>query len=463
MTTILVVDDMKNYLWMLSELLQQQGYEVLTSDKAADAKNLLADGQIDLLLTDLRMEEEDGMALLTYARSASPATSVIMMTAYGSIERAVEAVRLGAYDFVLKPFNHTDLLRSISKALERTRLVRENLRLAQTLAFHHRVDQLLGDSPAIREMLHKITRVTDTRTTVLITGETGSGKELVARAIHFNGPRCAKPFIAVNCGALVQSLAESELFGHERGAFTGAASRHAGLFEQADGGTLFLDEVSELPLPLQSKLLRVLETQELRRVGSEKVMAIDVRVLAATNRDLKNEAKEGRFREDLLFRLNVVRVEVPPLRDRPEDISLLAESYLAQLVRDGGVRGKRFTTAALDAMRRYPWPGNVRELQNSVAHAAILAATEEIQPQDLPIELTAGTGDWLSSLDRLLPEAVPLTPTLKAIEHHLIQRALARCQGVQAKAAELLGISRSLHQYKLKGTPSPTDSDAGKD
>ena len=457
MATILIVDDMKNYLWMLSELLQQQGYEVLTCEKAADAKASLAEGQIDLLLTDLRMEEEDGMALLTHTRSASPATSVIMMTAYGSVERAVEAMRLGAYDFILKPFNNADLLRSVTKALERSRLVRENLRLSQTLASQHRVEQLLGNSAGIREVIDKIARVADAKSTVLITGETGSGKELVARAIHFKGSRCGQSFLAVNCGALVQTLAESELFGHERGAFTGAASRHAGVFEQADGGTLFLDEVSEMPVPLQSKLLRVLETQEIRRVGSEKPIAVDVRVVAATNRDLKAEAKAGRFREDLLFRLNVVRIEVPPLRDRPEDIPLLAESYLRQLAREGRVHGKQFSADALQALGRYPWPGNVRELQNTVAHAAIMATTEEIQPNDLPIELATVSGDWLSALDRILPDLVPLASTLKSIENHLIQRALSRCQGVQAKAAELLGISRSLLQYKLKGAP-PSES-----
>ena len=458
MATILIVDDMKNYLWMLSELLQQQGYEVLTCEKAADAKASLADGQVDLLLTDLRMEEEDGMSLLAHARSACPATSVIMMTAFGSVERAVEAMRLGAYDFILKPFNNGDLLRSVAKALERSRLVRDNLRLSQTLASQHRVEQLLGNSAGIREVIDKIIRVADAKSTVLITGETGSGKELVARAIHFKGTRCGKPFLAVNCSALTQTLAESELFGHERGAFTGATSRHAGLFEQADGGTLFLDEVSELPVPLQSKLLRALETQEIRRVGSERPVAVDVRVLAATNRDLKAEVKAGNFREDLLFRLNVLRMEVPPLRDRRDDIPLLAESYLNQLAREGGVRGKRFSGAALEALHRYHWPGNVRELQNIVAHAAIMAPTEEIQPNDLPIELATVTGDWLSALDRVLPDTVTLTPTLKAIEHHLIQRALSRSQGVQAKAAELLGISRSLLQYKLKGSPPTSDS-----
>ena len=457
MGTILVVDDMKNYLWMLGELFRQQGHEVLTCEKSAEAKPFLDDGRVDLLLTDLRMEEVDGMALLAHARTASPATSIIMMTAYGSVERAVEAMRLGAYDFVLKPFNNADLLRSVAKALERTRLLRENLHLSETLAQHYCFDQLLGNSPAIQDVIDKITRVADAKSTVLITGESGSGKELVARAIHFNGPRYGKPFLAVNCSALTQSLAESELFGHERGAFTGANTRHPGFFEQADGGTLFLDEVSELPAALQAKLLRVLESQEVRRVGSEKALVVDVRIVAATNRDLRAEVKAGQFREDLYFRLNVVRIDVPPLRDRPDDIPLLAEVYLQQLVREGGVRGTRLSPAALDALRHYRWPGNVRELQNAVAHAALMAKEEIIQPHDLPLELAA-PGDWLAAVDRLLPQEARLAQTIKTLEQHLIRRALASSHGVQAKAADLLGISRSLLQYKLKASQTLTDS-----
>jgi two-component system NtrC family response regulator len=301
----------------------------------------------------------------------------------------------------------------------------------------------------MQAVFEKIKRVIGSKSLVLITGESGSGKELVARAIHFNGPRCGRPFLAVNCSALTDTLAESELFGHERGAFTGASARHLGVFEQANGGTLFLDEVAELPLPLQAKLLRVLDTQEIRRVGSEKVITVDVRMLAATNRDLKAEARAGRFREDLYFRLNVVQVDLPPLRDRAEDIPLLAERHLQHLIHEGGTRGRRFSPAALTLLSRYPWPGNVRELQNAVAHAALMALSDEIQPEDFPMELAA-TGEWLIALDRVLPSSAQLDATLKAIERHLIERAMAKSQGVQAKAAELLGISRSLLQYKLK-------------
>ncbi|TAL12805.1 MAG: sigma-54-dependent Fis family transcriptional regulator [Nitrospirae bacterium] len=456
MATILVVDDEKNYLWMLKELFQGEGYEVLTGERAEEALPLLAEGRVDLLVTDLRMAEMDGMALLARVKDLSPATSTIIMTAFGTVERAVEAMRLGAYDFILKPFNNGDLLRAAAKALERTALLRDNLRLSQTLARQYRFDQLIGKSPVMQEVCEKIKRVTDSKSPVLITGESGSGKELVARAIHFNGPRGGRPFLPVNCGALTVTLAESELFGHERGAFTGASARHLGLFEQAHGGTLFLDEVAELPLSLQVKLLRVLDSQKLRRVGSEKAVAVDVRILTATNRDLKADVQAGRFREDLFFRLNVVRIDVPPLRERPEDIPLLAETYLKNLVNEGGIRGARFSAAALDLLVRHAWPGNVRELENVVAHAALMSKAEEIQPEDLPLELAAA-GAWLPALARLLPAKVSLDDTLKAVERHLISRAMAESNGVQAKAAELLGISRSLLQYKLKALNEPSD------
>lgn len=449
MATILVVDDEKNYLWMLDEWLREEGYDILTSNNVSEALNLLQASKIDVILSDLRMTESDGMTLLAQARKVSPMTATILMTAYGTIERAVEAMRLGAYDFMVKPFEKGDLLRSVAKAIERSALVRENIRLSESLAHEYRFDQLIGRSAAMQTVFDKIKRVTESKSTVLLVGESGSGKELVARAIHFNGPRCGRPFLAVNCGALTDTLAESELFGHERGAFTSASMRHLGLFEQADGGTLFLDEIAELPMPLQAKLLRVLDAQEIRRVGSEKSFYVDVRMLAATHRDLKAEVKNGRFREDLLFRLSVVRIDVPPLRERADDIRLLAEAHLQALVKEGSVHGKRFSLSTLDLLRRHTWPGNVRELHNAVTHAALMAHTENIQPNDFPLELAA-TGEWLGALDRFLPADAALDSTLKSIERHMITRALAQANGVQAKAAELLKISRSLLQYKLK-------------
>jgi two-component system NtrC family response regulator len=452
--TILIVDDEKNYLWMLEELLKDKGYDVITCGKGSEALVRLAEKPIDLLLTDLKMAEMDGMALLAKTREVSPATSAILMTAYGTVERAVEAMRLGAFDVVLKPFANADLLRAITRALERTGLVRENLRLSRALADQYDIDSMIGQSTAMRAVLDKIRRVTDSKTTVFISGESGSGKELVARAIHFNGPRCGLPFVPVNCGALTDTLAESELFGHERGAFTSAMVRHAGFFEQANEGTLFLDEIGELSLATQTRLLRVLDRQEIRRVGSEKPVTVNVRILAATNRELKDAVKTGKFREDLFYRLTVVRIEIPPLRERQEDILLLAESCLQRLIKEGGVRGKVFSPSVVSLLTRYAWPGNVRELQNFVAHAALMAQSEEIQEKDFPIELVA-SDDWSASLDRILPDKAQLDETLKSIERHLIARALRHSQGVQARAAEMLGISRSLLQYKLK-TLSPT-------
>jgi two-component system, NtrC family, response regulator len=453
MSTILVVDDEKNYLWMLDEVLREEGYDVLTSNSAAKAILMLKEESIDVLLTDLRMTGMDGMALLSQAREVSPTTSAILMTAYGTIERAVEAMREGAYDFIVKPFDNADLLRAIHKANERSTLLRENVRLSQALTGRYHFDAVPGSSSAMQAVYDIITRVTDSKATVLISGESGSGKEVVARTIHFNGPRRGRPFLALNCGALTETLAESELFGHERGAFTGATTKHAGLFEQANGGTLFLDEIGELPLSLQAKLLRVLDSQEIRRVGGEKSIQIDARILAATNRDLQSEVQHGRFREDLLYRLSVIRIEVPPLRDRKEDIPLLAKTYLEQLRQEGSTRGQRLSPQALDYLLHHRWRGNVRELQNAIAYAALMAKEEDIQPEDFPVELTS-TSDWVSTLGRLLPPDAPLDATLKAIEGYMINRAMTMGHGVQAKAADVLQISRSLLQYKIKPQPS---------
>ena len=458
MSTILVVDDEHNYRWLLQELLREEGFDVVTCDKGLDALACLRDTKIDVLLTDLRMAEMDGLTLLEKAREVSPATSAVLMTAYGTIERAVEAMKRGAYDFVVKPFENADLLRSIRRAIERTALIRENVRLAESLADEYQSAQLVGNSAAIKVMKEKILRVKDSKSAVLISGESGTGKELAARTIHFTGFRSGRPFIAINCSALTDTLAESELFGHEKGAFTGANVRHLGLFEQADGGTLFLDEVGELAPSLQAKLLRVLDTSEIRRVGAEKSVPIDVRILSATNRDLQSEVRRGTFRQDLFFRLSVVRIDVPALRERHEDIPLLAEAHLQKLAMEH--HGKKcLAPATIEALKRSRWPGNVRELHNVLTHAFLMAEGEEIGPDDVPIE-TAATGQMDAAFERLLPENASLCDTLKAVEHHLIARALAQSGGVQSKAAELLNISRSLLQYKLKRFVHPRDTSA---
>lgn len=461
MATILVVDDEKNYLWMLEELLHGEGFDVITCEKGTDALMVLRDATVEVLLTDLRMAEMDGLAVLQKTRELSPTTTTLLMTAYGTIERAVEAMRQGAHDFIVKPFENADLIRSIHRAIERSMLVRENVRLSNSLAQQFHPDRLIGRSAGMMGVWNKIQRVADSKSAVMICGESGVGKELVARAIHFNGPRNSCPFLAVNCSALTDSLAESELFGHEKGAFTGALSRHLGLFEQANRGTLFLDEIAELPMPLQSKLLRVLDSHDIRRVGSEKVFHVDVRILAATHRELKSEVKQGRFREDLFFRLHVVLINIPPLRERADDIPLLAEAYLEGLTREGKVCGKRFAQATIDLLTRYNWPGNVRELHNAIAHAALMARDDEIQPSDFPLELSA-TGEWEPAFERILPVDAPLDRTLKAVERLMITRALARASGIQARAADLLGISRSLLQYKLKALSYPPNDSSMK-
>jgi two-component system NtrC family response regulator len=454
MAAVLVVDDEKNYLWMLNEILSGEGFDVVTCEKGSDALAILSEGGIDVLLTDLRMAEMDGLAVLEKARDIAPSTTTVLMTAYGTIERVVEAMRRGAYDFIVKPFERADLVRSIQRAAERTLLLRENQRLSHSLTRQYQPEHIVAKSAAMQEVLSKVHRVKDSKRAVLISGESGVGKELVARAIHFGGSQSGGPFLAVNCSALADSLAESELFGHEKGAFTGASARHRGWFEQADRGTLFLDEIGELSLGLQAKLLRVLDTHEIRRVGSEKPVRVDFRLLSATNRDLKAEVQTGRFREDLFFRLSVVRIDVPALRDRPEDIPLLAESHLQSVIREGGVRGRRFSPEVYRLFTTYRWPGNVRELQNVVSYAALMARDEMIQPGDLPPELLS-SGDWIQALERLIPSNAPLEPTLRAIEERMIDRALAQANGVQARAAELLKISRSLLQYKLKHRLQP--------
>lgn len=449
MATVLVLDDEKNYLWMLDEMLRGEGFDVVTCDKGSDALAIVERGLIDVLLTDYRMTEMDGLAMLEKAHEIAPTTTAVLMTAYGTIERAVEAMKRGAYDFIVKPFERPDLVQTIRRAAERTALVRQTQRLSHSLTLHNRQEQIVGNSAAMKAVLQKIDRVRNSKSAVLICGESGVGKELVARAIHFGSPRSGGPFLAVNCSTLTDSLAESELFGHEKGAFTGAFGRHPGWFEQADGGTLFLDEVGELPLGLQAKLLRVLDTHEIRRVGSEKAVRVNIRLLSATNRDLKGEVQAGRFREDLFFRLSVVRIEVPALRERPEDIALIAESHLQAIAQEGGIQGKRFSSNVYELLTAYRWPGNVRELQNVVSHAALMAQGEQIEPQDLPPELWS-VGDWGQALDRIIPSDAPLEATLRAIEVRIIDRALARTNGVQARAADLLKISRSLLQYKLK-------------
>jgi len=451
MDTILVVDDEINYLTVMEALLGEEGYEVLTAPGGQEALKLAGTSDVDLVLTDMKMPKMNGIELLGELKRLYPDLPVIMMTAYGTVEKAVEAMKTGAYDYILKPFKNEELLATITRALEYHRLILQNRMLLEDLDKKYGAPNIVGESQAMREILALVKRVATSRATVLISGESGTGKELVARAIHQQSPRASKTFVSVNCAALTETLLESELFGHERGAFTHAVSMRKGRFELADGGTLFLDEVAEMSPALQVKLLRVLQEMEFERVGGNKTVKVDVRVVAATNRELKEEVDDGRFREDLYYRLNVVHLHIPPLRERQEDIPPLATHFLKKYAQEN-VRGEvRLSPEAMKLLLHYAWPGNVRELENVMERAVILCNQNLITGNDLPGELAGEPRDPSRlNIDRFIPIQTPLPEALEQIEEQMIRRALEQSGQVQVRAAEILGITKSLLQYKLK-------------
>ena len=387
METILIVDDEKNYLLVLEALLVDAGYEVITCDNAREALEVTTSHDLDLVITDMRMPGVDGMEFLAQLRGLQPEIPVIMMTAYATVEKAVEAMKRGAFDYVTKPFKNEELILTIRKALEMHRLKQENRLLSQELQERFKFGNIVGKSKLMRQLYEIIEKVAQTRASVLITGESGTGKELIARAIHFNSPRSDKPFVSVNCSALPETLLESELFGHERGAFTGAVTRRRGRFELAHSGTLFLDEVGDMSPALQVKLLRVLQEMRFERVGGTATLQVDARLVAASNRDLKREVEFRRFREDLYYRLKVVHINVPPLRERRDDIPLLVHHFLRKVARANGLPVKNLSHEALKYLYQYDWLGNVRELENVIERAVILCEGDEIRPQDLAEEL----------------------------------------------------------------------------
>jgi two-component system response regulator AtoC len=381
------------------------------------------------------------------AQSASPDTTVIVMSAYGSHDLAIEAMKAGAYDYLGKPFRPDEVLLVLRKAEERERLRRENVLLRKEM--ERRGPQLVAEGPAMKEVLRVVQKVAPAPTTVLIEGESGTGKELIARALHALSPRAERPFVAVNCGAIPETLIESELFGHAKGAFTDARSAKRGLFEEADGGTLLLDEVGELPLPVQPSLLRVLQEGEVRRVGDNRATRVDVRVLAATNRDLAAHVQQGRFREDLYYRLNVVGIRLPALRERQDEIPLLAERLLARHGERIGVPARRLSARALEALRRYRWPGNVRELENALERALVLSEDEEIGPESLP-EAVQRAVDPEPLPPQLDPDDLSVKRAQRVLEADLIRRALERTGGNRTRAAELLELSPRALLYKIR-------------
>ena len=443
MERILIVDDEKNYLVVLQALLADAGYEVLTAQSGPQALALAAEEEPDLVITDMRMPKMSGLDLIERLKARFSEMPIIVMTAYGTVENAVGAMKAGATDYISKPFENTELMLTVQKALKIRRLLFQNRLLKEELKGY---GEIIGDSKAMRQVYALIDKVAATRATVLLTGESGTGKELIARAIHARSPRAEEAFVAVNCMALTETLLESELFGHEKGAFTGATSRRKGRFELAHGGTLFLDEVGEMSPSLQVKLLRVLQERAFERVGGTQPLSVDVRIVAATNRDLTQAVEAGQFREDLFYRLNVVRIEVPPLSQRREDLPALVAHFVQKYAAQVGRPAPQVEKEAMELIYRHPWPGNVRELENAIERAVILAG-DSITAGDLPLELRPGQGPAAATE---LPQDVSLNDALEDLERRMIVRALAQAGGVAAHAAEALGLTKSNLAYKLK-------------
>jgi len=437
---ILVVDDEPLVRNFLREVLEAEDYEVLTTEDGLSALKEVERGGIDLVITDVRMPKLNGIDLLKEVKKRSPSTLVVVITAYGTIENAVEAMKNGACDYITKPLSPEQIKLAIQKASQHKNLLNENRYLRSEVSQRYNFEQLIGRSPQMRRVYEMIDRVAPTNATVLIQGESGTGKELVARAIHYRSPRKDKPFVKVNCAALPEDLLESELFGHERGAFTGAVSKREGRFELADRGTLLLDEISETSPAFQAKLLRVLQEQEFERVGGSKTIKVDVRVIATTNKDLKQAIREGKFREDLYYRLNVLPIYLPPLRERKEDIPLLVQHFLEKYSRQNGLRIKSLSKKCLDMMMQYEWPGNVRELENVIERAVVMSEGETIFPENIS----------LSSPVQKMGLSFPEEITLEEMEKRLILHTLQRTGGNRTEAAKILGISVRTVRNKLK-------------
>lgn len=448
-THILIIDDEKNYLLVLQTLLEDEGYTVTALNDPETALAFLTESEVDVVVTDMKMPKVSGREVLQQVKKNWPHIPVLIMTAFGSIESAVEAMKYGAFDYITKPFSNDELLLSVHNATELARAHRQYRLLQEAMEERYGVHKIVGRSHAIRTVLAMVERAAPSRATVLISGESGTGKELIARAIHYSSPRKDKPFIAVNCMALNPGVLESELFGHETGSFTGAVAMRRGRFEQADGGTLFLDEIAELTPELQVKLLRVLQERKFERVGGGAEIEVDIRVVAATNKDLGELVEKGAFRDDLYYRLNVVQIPLPSLRERREDIPSLVAHFMEKVMAENNMPAKTFSTEALNYLTGYEWPGNIRQLENVVESCMVLVPGNVINVDDLPAEIRDEEAQFKSAVD-LLPVQLDLADTLEKIEAALIRRALVRAELVQVKAAEYLGISKSLLQYKLK-------------
>ncbi len=441
---ILVVDDDPEMCRLLSEFLQGEGFHVSSTGDSLEASNLIQREEFDLLITDLKMKGLKGLDLLEEVQRVAPLTPVIIITAFGTIESAIKAMKMGAYDYITKPFQMDELLLTLRKALETRYLKKEVIRLRKEVESRYQFHQIIGKSPSMQKIYDLIERISDTSINVLITGESGTGKELVAKAIHYNGVRKEGPFIAVNCAAIPETLLESELFGYKKGAFTDAKSDKKGLLFEAHEGTLFLDEVTEMPLPLQAKLLRVIETREVRPLGDTRSYPIDVRVISTSNRDIESLIQQGRFREDLYYRLKVIDIEMPTLRERKEDIPLLIQTFIERFNTELKKDISGVSEEAMKILLNYSWPGNVRELENVIQRAVTLSHSGKILPEDLPKALLQKTDE------RLFEKAIEEKYTLDQLEKEYIRRVLLETGGNKSKAAEILGLDRKTLYRKLQ-------------
>ena len=448
---MLIVDDEKSLRDMLQLLFHKQGFEATTAANYTEGVAAAIRLSPDVILCDIKMPDGNGLDLLSRVRAEGLPTPVIMITAHTSTEDAIQALKRGATDYIPKPFNNDELVMIVRRALGEKQLQDENLYLRQELAGKYNFSNIIGRGSRMQEIFRTIERIGKVSTTVLVTGESGTGKEVIARQIHFSSIRKEKKFVSINCGALPETLLESELFGHERGAFTGAVREKRGLFHEADGGTLFLDEISETTTTMQVKLLRAIQEKVVRRVGGNEEMPVDVRIIAATNKDLNDQVAEGRFREDLFYRINVIPITLPPLRSRTEDVAPLTTHFITKICKEQKIPEKKISIEAMRLLEAYPWPGNVRELENTLERTVALEAGPVINASSLPETVALGVRSRVPDFESLPEEGINLEAYLETVGKRLMREALDRCGGVQTKAAELLHMSfRSFRYYAKK-------------
>lgn len=445
--SILVVDDESAQRQILSGHLKQKGFSVIEAASGEDAYKIVNDKLVDIIITDFKMPGLSGLDLLKKVKASNPEIAIVIVTAFGTIETAVQAMKEGAYDYLTKPVDLDELDLLIKRIVERQQLLSENKFLKEQLVDKYKLSGIVADSKKMEDVLNLAVRVADSKASVFIRGESGTGKEILAKAIHFASPRSEKPFIAVSCAALNENLLESELFGHEKGAFTGADKQRRGRFELANEGTLFLDEIGDLPISTQIKLLRVLQEEQFERVGGSQTITVDVRIIAATNSDIEQLINEGKFREDLFYRINVVKIEIPPLYERKEDIPPLIDFFIDKFIKDTNKKKAEFSKEALNVLMKYNYPGNIRELENIIHHSIVLSRNEMISTDDLPIGIKS-----LTSEENMSSPSYPLTlpEQVESLEKKLVMEALQKTNKNQSKAANLLGISERNLRYKLE-------------